>query len=184
MAEIPEDKPGLHNQAMMEFGALQCIPKPDCTKCPVCDSCFAFQHKMVSQLPVKEKKKKQRPRYFYYYLIENGEYTYLEKRTGQDIWKNLYQFPLIETPKELHEQEIIELKNISFLNGCKKNLKTVTPVKKHILSHQVIYARLIHIEIQNDCALNNSYIKIKKKNVNEFAVPRLIEKLMDETKNL
>lgn len=179
---IPEDKPGLHNQAMMEFGALQCTPKPDCSKCPLTGSCFAFQQKMVNQLPVKGKKTKQRRRYFYYYLIEQGESTFLEKRTGNDIWKNLYQFPLWESPHELSDLEIVEMKNIPFLNGCKKNMKNITRVKKHILSHQIIFAKLIHIEIENDCQLNNQFLKIKSKNLDNYAVPRLIEKLLTETK--
>ena len=181
---IPKGNPGVHNQAMMEFGALQCTPKPDCGQCPVADSCFAFRHKMVNRLPVKEKKTRQRIRYFYYYLIESGDFMYLEKRTGQDIWKNLYQFPLVETAGELHEQEIIELKNIPFLKDCKKNLKTITPVKKHILSHQVIFARLVHLEIDSNCNLNNKFIKIEKNTMTGYAVPRLVEKLMEETGSL
>ena len=181
---IPSDNPGFHNQAMMEFGALQCTPKPICTKCPVLDSCVAYRHKMVNQFPVKEKKARQRKRYFYYFLIENGEFIYLEKRLGNDIWKNLYQFPLVETSEELSDQDIAELKNISFLNGCTKNLKTITPVRKHILSHQIIFARLIHLEIDSFCSLNNTYIKTEKKNLNDYAVPRLVEKFIQETGNL
>ena len=130
---IPASNPGLHNQAMMEFGALQCTPKPDCSRCPVAETCFVFRNNMVSHLPVIEKKTKQRNRYFDYYLIEKGEFIYLEKRMGNDIWRNLYQFPLVETPDELTEQELIEMKNIPFLNGCSKNLKKISPVKKHIL---------------------------------------------------
>jgi len=181
---IPSDNPGFHNQAMMEFGALQCTPKPICTKCPVLDSCVAYRHKMVNQFPVKEKKARQRKRYFYYFLIENGEFIYLEKRLRNDIWKNLYQFPLVETSEELSDQDIAELKNISFLNGCTKNLKTITPVRKHILSHQIIFARLIHLEIDSFCSLNNTYIKTEKKNLNDYAVPRLVEKFIQETGNL
>lgn len=176
--------PGLHNQAMMEFGALQCKPRPVCLKCPLVNSCFAFHHKIVDKLPVKEKKTKQRNRYFYYYLLEHGDNIYLEKRSENDIWKNLYQFPLLETSEELKEQEILELKNIPFPKSCQKNLKTITPVKKHILSHQVIFARLIHLEIEIKCNLSNNYIKIKKTNLDDYAVPRLMEILMHETKIL
>jgi len=181
---MPAKNPGLHNQAMMEFGALQCAPRPVCLKCPLVNSCFAFHHKIVDKLPVKEKKTKQRNRYFYYYLLEHDDNIYLEKRSGNDIWKNLYQFPLLETSEELKEQEILELKNIPFPESCQKNLKTITPVKKHILSHQVIFARLIHLEIEIKCNLSNNYIKIKKTNLDDYAVPRLMEILMHETKIL
>ena len=137
---------------------------------------------MVGQLPVKKKKTKQRNRFFYYYLIQQGDFIYLDKRLNNDIWKNLYQFPLIETTKKLSESEIIDLTDISFLNGCSKNLKNVSSEKKHILSHQVIFARLIHIEIDNNCNLKNQFRKINRKNLDDFAVPRLVEKLMEETK--
>jgi len=91
---------------------------------------------------------------------------------------------MVETAEELHEEEIIELKNVAFLKDCKKNLKTITPVKKHILSHQVIFARLIHLETDSNCNLNNKFIKIEKNAITSFAVPRLVEKLMEENGSL
>ena len=178
---LPETNPGIHNQALMEFGALQCVPRnPECNACPLSDSCYAFAQKKVDLFPVKTKKIKQRIRYFFYYFIENEDYTWLEKRTNSDIWKNLYQFPLMETEKELSEEETATLRP-SFLNGCSSNLKSISAPRKHILSHQIIFARLIHLETEPHCSLDTSFIRVKKRNLSNFAVPRLMEKLLENT---
>jgi A/G-specific adenine glycosylase len=179
---MPEKDPGFHNQALMEFGALQCVPKsPNCSVCPVKTACFAFQKKQVEILPIKMVKLKQRTRYFYYYFIDSGENTWLEKRTGDDIWKNLYQFPMVETEKELSEEEILII-NPSFFNGFQYNIKYISGKHKHILSHQVIIARLIHIEVDIDYKLAGGPIPVSKEDVSKFAVPRLIELLMEKNR--
>jgi A/G-specific adenine glycosylase len=178
---IQNKNPGLHNQALMEFGALQCVPKsPDCNNCPVRTTCFAATHQKVAELPTKIKRPKQRNRFFYYFFIESGENTWLEKRKDNDIWKNLYQFPLIETDDELSDEELAKIKP-DFLDGQKFNLKTVSSSKKHILSHQIIFARLIHLELNKTVQLNGNYKQVFIKDVGTFAVPRLIEILMKQT---
>jgi len=140
---ISSNHAGFHNQAFMEFGALQCIPKsPDCNSCPLLNSCYAVNYKLVDQLPVKTKKIKQSIRYFYYYIIESKNSILLDKRTKNDIWKNLHQFPLIESEKDLSDQEILNLE-IPFLPGNKANIKSISTTIKHILTHQTIYARFI-----------------------------------------
>ncbi|SHE76991.1 A/G-specific DNA-adenine glycosylase [Mariniphaga anaerophila] len=178
---IPDKNPGFHNQALMEFGALQCVPKsPNCAACPVVASCFAAENKKVAELPVKTKKTKQRERFFYYYLMEKGDDTWLEKRTENDIWKNLYQFPLIEKSKQLPEEELIHLEP-DFLNGQPFKIKSISATQKHILSHQVIYARLIHIELDKSYQRNDRFVQISTKDIHTFAVPRLVENLIKQT---
>jgi A/G-specific adenine glycosylase len=178
---IQKNNPGLHNQALMEFGALQCVPKsPDCNNCPVRTTCFAATRQKVAELPVKIKRAKQRNRFFYYFFLQSGENTWLEKRKANDIWKNLYQFPLIETDEELSDEELAKIKP-DFLDGQKFNLKTVSSSKKHILSHQIIFARLIHLELDKTVRLNGNYNQVSIKDVSTFAVPRLIEILMKQT---
>lgn len=99
---MPKDMPAIFNQAIMEFGALQCVPKsPDCSICVFNESCAALQKKKVDQLPVKSKKVKVRNRYFNYLVVsDEEENTIIQKRTSKGIWHNLYEFPLIETEKE------------------------------------------------------------------------------------
>jgi A/G-specific adenine glycosylase len=83
---LNKTNPGMHNQALMEFGALQCTPKsPNCFACPINETCYALIKKHVEKLPVKNKNVKQTTRFFYYYYIDDGKYTFLEKRTKADI---------------------------------------------------------------------------------------------------
>jgi len=178
---MPPKNAGFHNQALMEFGALQCIPKsPDCNCCPVQPNCYAANHNKTAELPVKIKKTKQTQRFFYYYFIKYKHFTYLEKRTKNDIWRNLYQFPLFESGKNLSEIEILSDNNLPFPSKCNLNVKSVSAQKKHILSHQVIFARLIHVEIKNANCLGEHFIQVNQKDISTFAVPKLVEQFIKE----
>lgn len=182
--ELIHDKdPGMHNQALMELGALQCIPKsPQCNNCPVVNSCFAFKNKLIEQLPVKEKKIKQRHRYFYYYLYDMGNSILLEKRKENDIWKNLYQLPLIESEKALTDSELLNpdlpLKHLP------ANIKYISAEKKHVLSHQIIHARMIYLEMKTNFNNPSSLIQVNKKDIFKFAVSRLVEKFLHDAELL
>lgn len=96
---MPKDNPAIFNQAIMEFGALQCVPKsPDCSNCDFNTSCLALQKGKVNQLPVKSKKVKVTNRYFNYLILEDVDgNTLIQKRSEKGIWHNLYEFPLLET---------------------------------------------------------------------------------------
>ena len=179
---LNENNPGQHNQALMEFGALQCIPKtPNCSACPLTASCYAFLHNKVESLPVKTPGAKQRTRYFYFYYFDSEETTWLEKRTGNDIWKSLYQFPLLETLEELDDKELGNMKP-PFVNGQDFIIKSVSSSLKHFLSHQILIARLIHVEIEKESKLTNNLISVSKKDFSNYAIPRLIELLIEKTK--
>ncbi len=107
---MPDDQPALFNQAIMEFGALQCVPKnPDCNACIFNNSCAALQKGKVNQLPVKTKKTKVKNRYFHYLVFEDSQnQTLLHKRTGKGIWQHLYEFPLMETDVPETQDTVIE----------------------------------------------------------------------------
>jgi A/G-specific adenine glycosylase len=177
---IDLQNPGFHNQAFMEFGALQCIPKsPDCKSCPLVINCYAAQHNMQDKFPVKSKKIKQTTRFFHYYIIENKNFIFLEKRTGKDIWKNLHQFPLFESKNELTDDEILKLKP-SFFNFDEINVRFVSPRIKHILTHQTIYARFIHIETNCNNINDSNIFQVNKKDIYKFAVPKLLEQYLEK----
>ena len=95
---IDEKNPGNFNQALMEFGAIHCTPKnPKCTLCPFATQCVALENEHQSLLPVKSLKTTVKNRFFHYFIFIKDNKTIIEQRTANDIWKNLYQFPLIET---------------------------------------------------------------------------------------
>ena len=104
---LDRNDPGTHNQAMMEFGALQCVPvSPDCKKCPLMDHCEARAAHRVDQLPVKIPKRKPVELWMnFYILLCNGE-TIIAKRGTEGIWKSLYQFPMVESEAPLTDKAI------------------------------------------------------------------------------
>jgi A/G-specific adenine glycosylase len=94
---LDRTQPGLHNQAMMDFGATHCLPvRPLCDTCPFHADCMAVHTGRVSELPVKSKNIVKKERFFLYIVLKQGEQTWIQQRTTQDIWQQLYEFPLIE----------------------------------------------------------------------------------------
>src|SRR6185369_4348241 len=94
---LDKKQPGIYNQALMDFGAVICKPYPLCTICVFKEYCFAFKNNSINKLPVKKKRIKITTRWFNYLVIEYQGKIYIHKRTGNDIWKNLHEFVLLET---------------------------------------------------------------------------------------
>lgn len=149
---MSKDDPAVFNQAIMEFGALQCVPKnPNCSICVFNSSCLALQKKKVNSLPVKSKKIKVTNRFFNYFILEDvlGN-TSIQKRTAKGIWHNLYEFPLLET-NEIVDFDYVakELKNGLFSSY------TIIGVEEcseetiiHKLSHQHLHIQFWKIKIK------------------------------------
>jgi A/G-specific adenine glycosylase len=137
---LPKGKANIFNQAIMEFGALQCVPKnPDCQNCIFNDSCAALQKGKVTQLPVKSKKLKVTQRFFNYLVFSDDDNnTVIHKRTQKGIWHNLYEFPLLETEKEETEEVVLaSIQNQKFITNAIDEItlyNSATTV--HKLSHQ------------------------------------------------
>ncbi len=140
---IPKNNPALFNQAIMEFGALQCVPKnPNCELCPLNNSCLALQKNKIDLLPVKSKKAKVKNRYFNYVtFLDEHQNTIIQKRTDKGIWHNLYEFPLIETEQEVDSEYLVEqLQRQDFVgNNILSVEQTSTDSQIHKLTHQHLY---------------------------------------------
>ena len=167
----------------MEFGALQCKPKkPNCENCPFRLECVALKEDLIGTLPFKEKKIKQRNRYFNYLIIENENSIYIKKRGENDIWQGLFDFPLIETEKEITDISKLDL---NVLNSKLSNetyiYKGVSQEYKHILSHQKIYAKFWRIELKSPIKIKAPHIIIKKGELTKYPVPKLIDNYMVTT---
>ncbi|MCX3267174.1 A/G-specific adenine glycosylase [Pedobacter agri] len=136
-----QDDPALYNQAIMEFGAMQCKPKsPNCGICPLSQGCFALNHQQVNELPIKIRKAAQRHRYLNYFICQEGNQILVRKRKAGDIWQHLYDFPSIETVNEsaLNEENFISSVKESF---GQNTVFTHLTSRKHILTHQIIHLR-------------------------------------------
>lgn len=170
---------GTHNQAIMELGALVCLPQqPDCGACPLRDKCLAFATGNVRAYPVKRGKTKTRNRYFHYlYIIYKGR-TWLNRRSGRDIWTGLYEFPMIETDRAMTFAELCETEDFRYLlgkaAGSLRVSNVLSPVK-HTLSHQILYASFYQIEIERLPSSLDQYLSLPCADIEKYAIPRLIQ---------
>jgi len=177
------ERPGLHNQAMMEFGAIQCIPKhPDCPVCIFRSTCKAYRNGKVEEYPVTGKKGKLRDRYFNYLFIRTGKNTVIRKREGNDIWKGLYEFPLIETSTEIPKHNLPGSADWNALfTETQPVVITVSDTYKHLLSHQRIHARFFIITLESPSPLLiEKYLLIPIGDLGKCPVPKLIERFLEE----
>lgn len=178
---IDEENPGIHNQAIMEFGALMCKPNnPDCTICPLNNSCYALSKNSVKDLPVKEKKAKIKTRHFNYIVVQSSDHkTKIVKReTG--IWQNLYEFPLVESSNFMDEKQLIEHEIFKELFT---NMETTVElfdkeVLVHKLTHQHIYAKFWVVTTAASANFELSWDAVKK-----YPVPALIDNFLNRYKN-
>jgi len=179
--ELDQIKPGKHNQALMEFGSLQCKPKnPACDECPLKGTCFAYQKDLVDSLPWKERRTKVKTVFYHFMVIKQGEEICLEQRPARGIWNSMYQFPLFETEKEKFVLDSGNLSDILLEMGLKLEGGVIEGVHKatHLLSHRKIVASFWEISCKKVQIHPNSAIFVIAKNriQQEYAVPRLIEK--------
>ena len=167
---------GIYNQAVMEFGSLQCKPvNPDCSACPLITGCEAYRRKRVNELPVKLKAKKVRNRFFNYIVIKNKDHFLMHKRLENDIWLNLYQFPMFETSIETDAQTILQSENFITQFGTKITLKKVHFPVKHLLSHQKLHVQFIEIDYHQEMnLLPLNYFFADEQELKVLAQPKLI----------
>jgi len=163
---LPEDQAGTFNQAMMDFGATWCTPRsPRCIDCPVALTCEALRTGRIDQLPVKEKKVKVKERRFSYIYIRHNGMTALHRRPAGDIWQGLWEPLLVE------DAPLPEL-------GCRLTL--LAQGVKHVLTHRILLADFYLAEPVARPVLPGGYIWIKEREIGDYALPRLVEKLLEQ----
>ena len=181
---LDRERPGVFNQAVMEFGAIQCKPQsPDCSICPLMNACIAFRENKISEYPVKSKKVKQRNRFFNFLIIRSGEGLYIKKRTGKDIWKNLYEPPMIESNNSLTFTDLIkttEWKRI--FKGVALSADENPLLLHHTLTHQQIHAQFWSIKVEsaiNPTLLNNCF-SVNEIEIDGYPIHRLFDKYLEK----
>lgn len=176
-----------YNQAMMELGALVCTPKkPKCNICPAREHCYAFGNNKMDELPSPKKKINVKIRYFYYLIIENQGNILIEKRTKNDIWRNLYQFPLIESETEIETSEI-EIEVQKMLPDFNFVINEISEIWEHKLSHRVLKTRFLKLSLKKETTTDsiisesefdyqnkNGILEIDSSMINQYAMPQLI----------
>jgi A/G-specific adenine glycosylase len=182
-AMLDKEQPGESNQTVMEFGALQCVPgQPNCIECPLLINCQAHACQTVTSLPVKSKQIAQKERFLNYIFLQNGENIFLEKRGESDIWRNMYQFPLIETQYHSSVEEVIgspEWKEI--FSHHTLVIESVFPEKIHLLTHQRLCIRFISVSLEGQFQ-HERLLRVDRSNVSRYPVPKPLETFLNESK--
>ena len=179
---LDKKNPAEYNQAIMEFGALQCVPKsPKCNDCPIVNDCIAFNTNTVSLLPVKSKKLKVKNRYLHFLVVNKNNEVLIGKRNS-GIWQGLYEFPFLEFDENLNEKSV--LKSPLWINFFKDSVKQISSISEeyiHKLSHQKIHAKFWEIDVNS---FRSSDFKIVKCNeLQKYPVSSLIEKYLNSRIN-
>jgi A/G-specific adenine glycosylase len=172
--------PGDFNQAMMEFGALQCIPKkPNCQDCIFKKECVALREEKVNLFPIKVKRVKVKNRYLQYFvLIDESKNTLLEKRVGKGIWQNLYQFPLIETFANQNHYQDDRLESLL----AKHQITSDFEIYKW--NDQPIFHKLTHQHLEiNFWILNlrvGTNLDISMSQIQNYPMPKVLQNFRDK----
>lgn len=179
-AVLPKNESSTYNQAIMEFGAVQCVPKnPDCKVCPMQSICMARQLGKIDILPVKTKKVKIRTRYFQYLIVKKKETIYMQQRGEGDIWQGLYEPPLLETDKAIGAEELADLMDIGVTF-----VPTLSTTMRHLLTHQRIFAQFFIVDIDADSKIDQYEFMQQSKAYNRELIdvlpkPKLITRFLE-----
>jgi A/G-specific adenine glycosylase len=175
---MDKSRAGLFNQAIMEFGALQCVPaSPDCKACPFVSQCSAYLYNKVSDFPVKLNKTKVKKLHLYYFHIHLGDCIYLKKREGKGIWQNLYEFPGFESETPLTFDDLVKNKKFEeiFPPDNLSDFRLVMENRKHVLTHRILYADFYEIFMKKEPESLLKFKKIKQKDLDEYPIHRLMQ---------
>lgn len=156
---LPEGEASHYNQAVMDFGAIQCTPQaPKCEICPLMESCVALREGRVGELPVKRKTLKIRERHLIYIYVRCQGEVAIHRRGPGDIWQGLWEPWLVD---KAPDGAVLLRQNV-----------------KHVLTHRILYADFYLLETEEKPELPSDYIWIKESELDDYAKPRLIETLI------
>lgn len=171
---VPEDRPDIHNQAIMEFGALHCTPKsPGCADCIFSIECYARKNNLQNELPVKSKKTKIKSRHFQYIVFKWKDCAVMKKRSDDDIWKGLYDFPLVESEAFISYEALLENNELlTYLRPYIENVEISTDFK-HVLTHRRIFARFYTVSLLDNTPAEELFQKFGLRLFDETAMHHL-----------
>jgi A/G-specific adenine glycosylase len=174
--------PDLHNQAIMEFGALYCTPKnPRCNQCIFESTCFAARNNLQHLLPLKAKTKTARNRYFYYFVMRKGKSLLMKKREEKDIWHGLFDFFLVEKPKPAKIDKVITQLNSIVRLKIQVDAVEISGLYKQILTHQIIHSKFILVKTnQSQNLLNEQFRFYSIKKIADLPKPALISRFLND----
>ena len=163
---LPENEASAYNQALMDFGAMQCVPRsPQCAQCPLADTCGALATGRVAVLPMKNRTLNIRTRQLVYVYVRHQGQTAIHRREAGDIWQGLWE-PWLISAEELPAGARLVKKGV-----------------RHVLTHRVILADFYLWEPDERPVLPASYQWINEQEIDNYALPRLVERLLETLGN-
>jgi A/G-specific adenine glycosylase len=169
---------GAFNQAIMEFGALQCIPSsPDCGVCPFQNECMACADRSIARYPVKRNKTQTQDRYLYYFHIHDAEHLYIKQRSEKGIWQNLFEFPVIESETPLTFDALIQTTALRewVPDEPASDFHIRIEKRKHVLSHRVLYATFYECTLKQLPEPPEGLLRIARTETENYPVHRLMQ---------
>ena len=191
-----------YNQAMMDFGAIQCTPQsPKCLLCPLAETCEAMRTNRVAELPVKQKTMKVKTRHLSYIYIRCKGETAIHRRGEGDIWQGLWEpfnasdiaeacaspssaqaslsstkFSTSLTKLSSFKKELVADLHLSNVDA----LQLLAQDVKHVLTHRILLADFYLLETDAHPQLPDDYIWIKEEEIEDYGIPRLIELMLEK----
>jgi len=184
---MDQPQAGLFNQAIMEFGAMQCTPaSPECSLCPFESQCSAYASGKVNHFPVKRNKTKIKTLYLYYFHIRTGNHIHLRKQKEKGIWQNLYEFPRIESEIPLEWEELIGTDDFKSLFPSVEpaHFRLVLKNQKHVLTHRILYACFYEVKIEEPPESWTQFIVVPSEHIDEYPIHRLMQIYLENYENI
>lgn len=191
-----------YNQAMMDFGAIQCTPQsPKCLLCPLAETCEAMRTNRVAELPVKQKTMKVKTRHLSYIYIRCKGETVIHRRGEGDIWQGLWEpFNASDIAEACASPSSAQASlsstkfstSLTKLSSFKKELaadlhllnvdalQLLAQDVKHVLTHRILFADFYLLETDAHPQLTDDYIWIKEEEIEDYGIPRLIELMLEK----
>jgi A/G-specific adenine glycosylase len=179
---LDEDEPGLFNQAIMDFGATVCKPTlPQCNKCVLNKYCIAFENAIVNKLPVKEKRLTKKIRWISYFLFYHNNHVLVNKRTGNDIWQNLFEFYAVENEEAIIWTAPLVQEWLNEQFAIKKaSIQLITALASQQLTHQKIKGQFIKIELNKVPVMLKKYQWQPALQLSQLAFPKFINHFFEK----
>ena len=179
---LPPDHAGEHNQSIMEFGALQCVPRnPDCDACPLAARCAAHTIGTPERFPVKQHRTKTIDRYFHYFYVTLGPDLFLRRRPAGDIWQGLFELPLIETSAPAALDALIRTDDFRtlFADTGGADIALVATDVRHVLTHRILHVACYTARIRRPSDALRRLTRLPREDLPLYPLPRLITLLID-----
>jgi len=175
--------PAAFNQAIMDFGAMQCTPRqPDCPACPFVNDCVGWQTDQVGHLPLKKARAALRDRYFLFLLPRRDNRTWLVRRGNTDVWRGLYTFPCLELPRlPAPRRGVLPREWAGPFYGLEKaRILSCSPAYRQVLSHQRIHAVFAELDLAGNARVPEDWIPVENMEFATFALPAILHMYLSD----